>query len=187
VFRFFDAAVPPMSVPPGCIGVAGYIGGDAEHVWTLEEWQRFHLLRVLPIWVADVAASPQGQAAQAAQAARGLGWRAHARQRRAIVLDMETSTNGMFVRDFANDLHGEGFDCFPYGSDSSIYADPEMDGYWVALWNDVPNLGLPNEVAHQYEANVAFGGAVIDLNTGDDVCWEAMGRGERRTVSVAAA
>src|SRR6266704_1413268 len=117
LYQMFDAAFPPATPFPGCHAVAGYIGGNTPHVWTLPEWQRFGQLRQLPILVAGFTAAfggPEEQACKAVQAALDLGWRPHLEHRRAIVLDMETSDDPAFVTAFAGKLHLDGFSCWPY-------------------------------------------------------------------------
>jgi hypothetical protein len=185
--RMFDAAFPPAEPFPGCEAVAGYVGGNTPHVWTLEEWQRFANLRQLPIWVRDTrtgALSAASQGMKAAEAAIGLGWKPHAHNRRAIVLDLETAIVPEWVKAFADVLHLNGFSCWPYGSADFIFNDPTEDGYWVASYpGPGPVIGYPGEdvEAHQYAAGVAWEGGQVDLSVIDAEALSHLGVGPRRT------
>jgi hypothetical protein len=180
LYQMFDAAFPPANPFPGCHAVAGYIGGNTPHVWTLEEWQRFGRLRQLPIWVASPSEGPGTQAMNAAAAAISLGWRPHLEHRRAIVLDMETSTDAAFVTAFADELHHDGFSCWPYGSASTIYSDPSADGYWVADWDLVATLEqFPKIMAHQFQAEIPLGQTTVDLSVLSGEGLLHLGRGPR--------
>lgn len=178
IARMFDASVPPAEPYPGCSAVAGYIGGATPHVWTLEEWKRFGHLRQLPIWVYGAPGQAFGQGVAAAKAAMALGWRAHAEHRRAIVLDMETSTDAEFVAAFARALHATGFSCWVYGSASTIHSLPDPDGEWIADWDQVPDL--MSAVAHQYAPDVPWQGGVVDLSVISVAALVHLGRGPRR-------
>ncbi len=186
LYRMFDASTPPAEPYPGCAAVAGYIGGNTPHVWTLAEWQRFAALRQLPIWVAGLGAGSKSSVQQGAEAVRkalSLGWRAHAHDRRAIVCDMETAVNPAFLAGFAAVLHSSGFSCWPYGSQAFIFNDPAEDGYWVASYpGPGPNLAFPGEraVAHQYAAEVPWQGGAVDLSVVSGSGLAHLGRGPRR-------
>ena len=183
LFRMFDASVPPDKPYPACQAAGGYIGGNTPHVWTLDEWLRFRHLRQLPIWTADFtpgAPSPAEQGHLAARAAVALGWRAHAPHRRVIVIDMETSEDGAMITGFTGACHEDGFVVWPYGSKSSIYADPSADGLWVAAWDDIAGLeNMADIMAHQYAADIPFGGTQIDLSVMSGEAYARLGRGPR--------
>ena len=178
----FDAAYPSEKPYPGCAAVAGYIGGNTPHVWSLAEWQRFAHLRQLPIWVAYGMSLPAvEQAKRAAAAAVALGWAAHHAVERVIALDEETATDRAFVAAFAAELHVEGFGCWPYGSQSSIFGDPSEDGVWMALYDGKAGLeNFPHVVAHQYAANVAWMGGAVDLSVVSAEAVQHLGHGPRR-------
>ena len=183
--RMFDASAPPEKPYPGCTAVAGYIGGNTPHEWTLEEWQRFADLRQLPIWVFGLGGlSARTQGIEAASRARALGWKPHAHDRRAIVLDMETSEDGAFVAAFAAAVHQEGYSCWPYGSRSTIYSDPTEDGVWVALYDGQFSMeDLPHAVAHQVAPNVPWDATAVDLSVISAGALHHLGRGPRHHVA----
>lgn len=182
----FDAAFPPAAAYPGCQVVAGYIGGNTPHVWSLAEWLRFSSLRQIPIWVANLnpgAASGTAQGQAAAAAAHALGWKDHAANPRAIVLDMETWINPGFVTSFAQAVHAAGYITWVYGSASTVIHDPACGGYWAASWDGIETLeNMPNVVGHQYKADVSYQGTQVDLSVWAGSAWDHMGYGPRRHV-----
>jgi hypothetical protein len=186
----FDASRPPARPFPGCAAVAGYIGGDTPHVWTLEEWNQASnngALRQLPIWVASWAIheSPFTQGRQAVNAAVALGWHPHHEERRVIALDLETAVHPEFVSDFAREVHLAGFGVWVYGSESTVFGNPAEQGYWVAAYpGPGPVLDFPegHAVAHQYAAEVPWLAGAVDLSVISEHALQYLGRGPRRLV-----
>jgi hypothetical protein len=108
-----------------------------------------------------------------------LGWTPNAATRRFIVLDMEASVNSGWVAAFANAVRSAGYDVVVYGSAAFVHGNPVESGYWVALWDgrtDVP----AGAVAHQYQANVAFGGTEVDYSMWEQAFLDRFGWGPRR-------
>lgn len=110
--------------------VAGYYGGPGEyHQWTASDWKRFAKHKKLPIWVAaegDKNGTEDGRAAVAALKALGVPkhvWTA---------LDMETMVDRTYVEAFGKELHDAGYKVWVYGSASTVFGNPALDGYWVA-------------------------------------------------------
>ncbi len=107
--------------------VAGYYGGpDAYHVWSRADWLRFTGNQKLPIWVGGRDGT--GEAFAALHALWLLGvpsgvW---------TCLDMETRTDRTYVAAFGGVLRWAGFRVWVYGSASSVFGNPALDGYWVA-------------------------------------------------------
>jgi hypothetical protein len=128
--KMFDASTPPSSAPHGYRAVAGYIGGDTPHVWTEAEWRRFAKLRKLPIWVRSNPAQVHAEADSFAalerlyelKVPRGV----------TIALDLETSVDAGYVRTFHRVMRWAGFFVWVYGSASTVFRNPQCDGYWVA-------------------------------------------------------
>jgi hypothetical protein len=107
--------------------VGGYYGGpDAFHVWTAADWRRFAANRKLPIWVAGTDGARE--AAQAARALHRLGVPPGA----YTVVDMETRVDGPYLAAFGPALRAAGYKVWVYGSASSVFANPALNGYWVA-------------------------------------------------------
>jgi hypothetical protein len=181
LYHMFDAAFPPLEPYPGCQAVAGYIGGNTPHVWTPEEWLRFRHLRQLGIWVADLSSSAEVSGKAAAEAAKRLGWKAHAKARRTIVLDLEMAVNTDWVNTYADAVHKAGYWTWVYGSQSTVVENPARAGYWIASWNGVPSVErMPHVVAHQYSAEVTWAGGTVDLSVLAGEAWPHLGFGPRR-------
>lgn len=156
LYRCFDAATPPAIAPPGCTAVLGYIGREhyTPHIWTLEEWGRFDLIRQFPAWVPDLAEAPVIEASAAAAAARSLGWAPYQGNRRAVVFDFETADTAAdrgWWAACAFELKRQGFAGVLYGSLSTVLANA-ASYVWAAAWDNSATL-LPGQtiVAHQYQ------------------------------------
>jgi hypothetical protein len=186
LFHAFDASIPPARPYPGCQAVLGYLGGPTPHVWTLEEWLRFADLRQAPIWLYNPArdASAEGRAAVAA--AKALGWRAFARVRRVIWLDMELTEDPAWIAAWAAAVREGGFEPGHYRSLSSFEAtgDPGIAMRWIAAWDGAPVVEqLARVDGHQYRANVPWLGTQVDLDVFDGTALAAFGHGPRRLVA----
>jgi hypothetical protein len=177
--RCFDASTQiPDKMPPGCKAVLGYIGGQARHVWTTAEWNRFGHgkdVRLFPCWVADFAADPRQSARHALDAARKLGWRPH----RVVVLDTEVAVDRRWVREFTHEVEGE-LTVVNYGS-AAFVARNGSTHLWVAKWDDDPVLeGGQSVDGHQYVADVQVAGGVVDFSVINEWLFDHGGRGPRR-------
>jgi hypothetical protein len=173
--RCFDASLQiPKSAPKGCGAVLGYIGGSAVHVWTLEEWHRFGSLRQFPCWVADLATSATKQASGAVEAAKHLGWN----QGRAIVADMESSTNRSWWDEWAGEVVKLHYQPTWYGS-ASVSGVYTAKYKWVAEFDNDPDLP-DGWAAKQYAANVNVPGGVVDLSVIGEGLIARGGQGPRR-------
>jgi hypothetical protein len=172
----FDAEFPPVTAPPHCVAVLGYIGGPrAARVWDLEEWDRFAHLRQFPAYVPDMGADPVPQAIEAVALMRARGWR----RTRALVVDLETGADEDWWSRFA--MRVRELDQFPvaYGSASIVFGN-EATHYWVAAWDDVPELDqAPYVDATQYAAGVPWDGTRIDLSVVSDMLLRNGGEGRR--------
>lgn len=180
LLRGFDASEPPQTPYPGCQVVCGYIGGATPHVWSLREWQRFGALLQAPIWVLDTspgALTALEQGIHAADAAAELGWETFAHTRSIIWLDMETMIEPVAVDNFAEAVWRAGYCTGVYGSAGNILSDPKRDGYWIALWDDRP--ADDGQLGHQYQADVAWDGTLVDLSVFDSSAAARFGRGPR--------
>jgi hypothetical protein len=175
-----DASTPPAGPYPGSKIMALYFGGNTPHVATRDEWDRFAGLRQLGIWTGYLEDDPGVHARQAAAAAHALGFSAHAVHLRYIALDFETEIDPAWVTRFAEVLRPLGYGTLPYGSLSTITADPACEGIWAADWDGTRTL--PDEasvVAKQFAANVAWGGSQVDLSVFEDWILKHLGYGPR--------
>jgi hypothetical protein len=185
IFHGYDASVPPNRPYPGCNAAFGYIGGKTPHVWSLQEWldaTDLGRIRSGPIWTADMSATPESQAEAAAKAATDLGWTAHARVLRFIILDSEESTNVSFIHSFGNELIGKGFLVCDYRTQDAITKAPSGMPEFVAHWNVPPGPFTEYQIAFQYLANLDYENTQIDLDAFDEEMWDRLGRGARHQV-----
>lgn len=181
-YLVIDAAVPPPIAPLGTHAVLGYIGGNATHVWTVEQWLAFEELGQLPAWVADMSASPGGQGAAAAAAAVKLGWapRMPGGAERAIVIDMETNADAAFYGEIAGAVLEGGFVPVCYGSLSTVLLNAAED-VLAAAWDHIPQIPA-GQTFHglQYAANVPYQGTQIDQDVIDRWLFDRCGVGPRK-------
>jgi len=110
--------------------VAGYLGGDTPHIWTDAEWKRFGSLRKLPIWVRSDPGAVNAEA-DAFAALEGL-YGLRVSRGTTIALDLETAVDSGYVNTFHGVMRWAGFYVWVYGSASTVFGNPEADGYWVA-------------------------------------------------------
>jgi hypothetical protein len=107
--------------------VAGYYGGPAAyHVWPRRDWAQFAGRRKLPIWVAGFNGA--GEGAQAARALYELGVPAGS----YTAVDMEMRVDRTYLEHFGAVLAAASYRVWVYGSASTVFGNPRLDGYWVA-------------------------------------------------------
>jgi hypothetical protein len=172
----FDAEFPPVTAPPHCTAVLGYIGGPrASRVWDLEEWDRFAHLRQFPAYVPDMTGYPVDQASQAVALMRARGWR----RTRALIADLETGADAGWWGRFASRVFDLEQLPVAYGSASTVFRNHAVS-YWVAAWDNVPELDQASCVdATQYAAGVSWDGTRIDLSVMSDDLLRHGGEGRR--------
>jgi hypothetical protein len=172
----FDAEFPPVTAPPHCTAVLGYIGGPrAARVWDLEEWDRFAHLRQFPAYVPDTTGYPIEQAVDAVALMRARGWR----RTRALIADLETSADPDWWDLFASQVRSLEQLPVAYGSASTVFRNSAAN-YWVAQWDDIPELDqAPYVEATQYAAGIPWDGTRIDLSVMTDDLLRHGGEGRR--------
>jgi hypothetical protein len=172
----FDAEFPPVTAPPHCTAVLGYIGGPrAARVWELEEWDRFAHLRQFPAYVPDMGAEPFAQAAEAVALMRARGWR----RTRALIADLETGQDPEWWALFAARVMELEQWPVAYGSASTLF-DNHAAANWTAEWDGVPQLDSGQYVdATQYAAGIPWDGTRIDLSVVSDGLLRHGGEGRR--------
>jgi hypothetical protein len=123
-----DAAYADDIVLPTTV-VFGYFGGpNAYHVWPRSDWSRFTENYKVPIWVAGYNGAIEGHEAVAELETLGVP------KGCVIVLDMEERKDETYVISFGHILHDAGYKVAIYGSASSVFGNPPLNGYWVADW-----------------------------------------------------
>lgn len=176
----FDAAFPPQQPYPGCQAVAGYIGGNTPHVWTVPEWQRFGHLVQFPVWVGYQEADPAGHGQVCAETMHARGWNPGSPNRRAVILDEETQVDKAWLDAFAAEVWAAGYQTFIYGSLATVLGNPPKEGYLVADWTGVPAIPPYADVLGcQYQASVPWEGTQVDLSVITDTMLAHGGIGPR--------
>lgn len=178
--KIFDAAYPPKSVPSGCSGVMGYIGGaNAYRVWTLADWAPFRDIRQFPIWVpyVDGSSTPAEAGAAAVAAANARGWKSSGGSR-VIICDLETAVVPSWYKAFATAVNNGGYYCVAYGSESTVTQNGASN-VLVANYDGVATIPA-GAVGKQYSADVAYGSTQVDYSVIDDWMFDRGGQGPRR-------
>lgn len=137
--------------------VAGYLGGpQALNTWTPADWARFPHNRKLAIWVGGddghTDALTALEALHRLRVPRGS----------VVVADMETRVSAAFLARFSAPLWHFGYRVWVYGSASTVFLNPALDGYWVADYTGTPHMYRhPKVRATQYEAGPGFDSSLI--------------------------
>jgi hypothetical protein len=114
--------------------VLGYYGGPlAFHVWGATEWRAFGGPKI-PIWVGGYAGAAEGQ--QAVNALEVL----EVPKGCETILDMETRVDRTYVRHFGEVVQAAGYRVLVYGSTSTLFKNPQLNGYAVADPTGVPHM-----------------------------------------------
>jgi hypothetical protein len=167
---------------PHTKAMLGYLGGDqAAHTWSDEDWAEIPAdMLAMGIWVADFNKSPVDQATDAVTRARSLRFAANARSLRGILGDFETVTEPVWIAAWGVRIRTLGFMPLGYESESVYHANPKLDGVVVADFDNIPTIpNLPEVVAHQFKANVPWGGHAVDLTVWDDGMAQHFGHDKR--------
>ena len=131
--RMRDAAFSVNISEPWNRAVAGYYGGpEAYNVWSAADWRRWANNRKLPIWVAGLDGTGEGH--NAVDALRNLG----VPRRVYTAVDMETRVDKTYLEHFGAVLNAAGYKVWVYGSASSLFSNPGLNGYWVADYTGEP-------------------------------------------------
>lgn len=159
--KMFDASTPPASAPQGYRAVAGYIGGDTPHVWTDAEWRRFGKLRKLPIWVRSNPTQVDAEADSFAALERLFELKIP--RGTTVALDLETAVDADYVRMFHRVMRWAGFYVWVYGSASTVFRNPEADGYWVADYAGKGPFMYPHKMvkATQYDNGPNYDSSLV--------------------------
>ena len=156
----WDASTPPAPAPAGFDAAAGYIGGDTPHVWTRAEWKALAALPKLPVWVQSVPGTADAKT-DALEALRRL-FEIGCPRGSTIALDLETAVDPLYVRAFGSVVQFFGYYVWVYGSRSTVFSNPPLDGYWVADYTGMPHFAAGNDVrATQWQAGKTFDSSVV--------------------------
>lgn len=120
-----DAAFPAGLDGTSFDAVGGYLfSGFQTNGWVQTEWLAIPGPK-LPIWVAGFAGQPE--ASECVKQLRLLGAKnCH------VALDMEARVDKTYVAAFGAVLAHEGYKTLVYGSTSTVFRNPQLNGYWAA-------------------------------------------------------
>lgn len=129
-----DAAYPANL--RGSTGVIlGYlVAPNALNGWTATEWGWFEANYKIPIWVGGMAGEAEGWGCLQQLYALGVP------SGKGIILDLETRIDKTYVNAFGSVLQWAGFKVWPYGSASTLFQNPQLNGYAVADPTGVPHM-----------------------------------------------
>lgn len=154
--KMADASKPHV-LPKDTHIVAGYIGGDTPHVWTDKEWERFHGIKKLPIFVRSNVVGSVGGKQDGFTALEAL-YALKVPQGSAVVYDRETNTDRDATIAFGQILSWAHYYVFPYGSKGNLFDHPSLNGYWVADPTGHPHMyDHPRVVATQFQFDATNG------------------------------
>jgi len=129
-----DAAYATNIPRPWHDAVAGYLNsrpdGDPFHPWSAADWRLFRDNRKLPIFVQShpVTDMAEADAFATIKALYDIGAPMGIR----VALDLETAVNAEYVHRYGRVMLWAGFRVWVYGSASTVFGNPPIDGYWVA-------------------------------------------------------
>src|SRR5262249_27735993 len=79
-----------------------------------------------------------------------------------VALDLETAVAPSYVNAFAGPLHWAGFKVWVYGSRSTVFGNPALDGYWVAGYPGSRHFAAGSNVrATQWQAGKVIDSSVL--------------------------
>jgi hypothetical protein len=169
VLTGFDSAFCPNPVPSESeFDVAEFYAGgtNAFHIWTPGERELIKGRLTLPIWVPTPSLNSPTQVAEGIAATlKSLGIPSHAKPYRAVMLDMETSTDAAWITLCCNKLAVYGYDSYIYGSASSVFSLPPRSGYIVADPTGIAHIyDHADVVGTQYAWGVNVTGGQVDAD-----------------------
>jgi hypothetical protein len=156
----YDAAFPPKN-PPQHDAIAGYIGGNTPHVWTVAEWEDQTAKSGARFWLPIYVRSNPGSHDPFNDAAIACNWLLNRGmpEGMTLALDYETAVNANYLEEFDGVVSRAGWRVAVYGSISTVRKNPEPSGgYWIADWTGRPHI-VPGSVATQWSGSGPFGGA----------------------------
>lgn len=121
-----DAAFAPGLFGTHFDAVAGYLSSGHEvNPWSVEDWQGV-VGPKLPIWVAGFNGKMDAESCL-----NGV-WTIGATKGCYVAVDMEARVDETYVAAFGAIMQHEGYKVLVYGSASTVFNHPQLNGYWVA-------------------------------------------------------
>ena len=129
-----DAAFPKNLVGDTDI-ILGYLAApNAYNAWHESDWAQFKQNYKVPIWVG--AFGGETEAANCVAQLRALG----VPPGKEIIADMETRVDRTYLDNFGKGLHAAGYKVLVYGSVSTVFNNPPLNGYAVADPTGTPHM-----------------------------------------------
>lgn len=137
--------------------VLGYYGGpEAYNVWSTVSWLRFTSHYKIPIWVAGLNGEEEGISAVSALHSLRVP------EGKVTILDMEARIDRSYVSNFGHELQSAGYKVWVYGSASSLFRMPQLNGYAVADPTGIVHMyPHPGVRMTQYAFGSAFDNDVV--------------------------
>jgi len=151
------------NIPPGFQVAAGYFPGRADyHPWAPADWGRFPGFR-LPI---TVPADPGDGPADGAAAVAYLRDVLHVPEGCFTVVDMEGRVDAEYLLNYGEAVQPF-YRVWVYGSASSVFGNPPLNGYWVADYTQAVTqkildlLEQPHVRAVQYATGPGYDSSLV--------------------------
>lgn len=146
----YDASRPPV-IPPRLYCVAGYIGGNTPHVWTLEEWRSQPSPYRMPIFTAsdreDSNTAAMIDAATISSQLVALG----VPPGKTVTVDIETRVYVNYLDELNERITN--WLLMAYGSLSTLVQNIKpRGGWWGAHWTDNINTAIQAVESHEFLA-----------------------------------
>jgi hypothetical protein len=165
-----DIADPAGWIAPSWVDtVQGYVGErvpirtPTPHIWTAADWWRFRGFHKYPMFVATVAVGmPSDPVTEAFECLENL-YQIGLPAGKVVGLDMEETADARYCEEFYGVLHRFGYRVWVYGSISTIFGNPPLDGYDVADWTGTQHYAGHAKVRATQYADAAQSGIGADL------------------------
>lgn len=174
-----DISDPVGFVPPPWVDtVQGYVGErvpirtPTPHIWTRADWARFRGMKKYPVFVGTPAIGPAvDPITEAFECLENL-YQIGVPQGDVVGLDMETAVNARYCTEFYGVLHKFGYRVWVYGSVSTVFGNPPLDGYDPADWTGKQHYVVARKVRATQYADAAQSGIGADLRVIRPFQWQ---------------
>ena len=112
--------------------VAGYLSTpNADHPWTVNDWRGIPGYK-LPIWAGGMNGLQEAEACLSQMQYLDIP------KGKVVALDMETRVDVSYVSAFGAVMQHNDYLVWVYGSASTVFGNPQLNGYWVADYLYMP-------------------------------------------------
>lgn len=141
------------------IGGGYLVSANALHGWSESDWDTLPGYK-LPIYVATPGLTGHMEALSAVRQLHVLG----VPEGKRVALDMETRVDKTYVASFGEILNHEGYGVWVYGSASSVFGNPVLQGYWVADYKGIGPFMYADHTgirATQYQSGPRYDSSLV--------------------------